>query len=225
MQIQLNFTNPLLVSAYFDMDMLQIEVREEIFFMANSDLQFISPNYILKAKPIPPLLPNDGLVRGKINEIAGNGSQDGLIVLFIFLALFCFGRFWTLLLMLQIVSNIDNYSMLKIPAEPRMLLNLLEKIANVRVTSITGMQDWIGDSWLSSILIFDEGEELLFSLEIFPFLVFIIWILQKLHDKTNAKYGQKVLTFTKNSLYWSYVIRSFLMTFFATSMCIFNYVF
>ena len=100
MQIQLNFTNPLLVSAYFEMDLLQIEVREEIFFIANSDLQFIAPNYVLKAKPIPPLLPTDNLVRGRINELGYDRTQDVLIVLFIFLALLCFGRFWTLLLML-----------------------------------------------------------------------------------------------------------------------------
>lgn len=79
--------------------------------------------------------------------------------------------------------------MLRIPAEPRVLLNVLEKVSNVRVTSITGLHDWMISTRLSEILIFDQGEELLFSLELFPLLIFIVWLLQKFHDKVNAKYG------------------------------------
>ena len=147
--------------------------------MADSDLQFIAPNYLLKAKAIPPLLPTDNLTREPINSSTRNDPQDLLIFVVVLLALLCLGRLWSLLLMLQLVTNIDNFSKLVIPADARMVLDVLERIANVRVTSITVLKEWMDSTGISRVIIFNQNEELLLSLEVFPVLIGVVALMGK----------------------------------------------
>lgn len=163
MHLQLNFTNPLLVSAYFDKDKLQIQIQEEVFFLATSDYQYIAPNYILTAKYIPPLLPMDDLKRLPIN-VSRSYWTEFLPLVFSFLALICLGRIWTIYLMMQIVSNIDNYSRVIIPAEAQQLLDQLEKISNLKLTSIKALQNWFKTSGLNKFIMFNKNEELWLAL-------------------------------------------------------------
>ena len=123
MDLQLNFTHPLLVSAYFDKDLLQIQVKEEIFFLAKSDYQYIAPDYILTAKPIPPLLSMDELKRLPVNSGRSSEWKQMVPVVGSLLALVCLGKIWTLYLMMQIVSNVDNFGRAVIPAKAKILLD------------------------------------------------------------------------------------------------------
>ena len=68
----------------------------------------------------------ENLERHKINSSISNISSDWFIVIFLVLAILCIGRLWTLLLMMQIVSNIDNYSRLVIPAQAKVFLEQIE---------------------------------------------------------------------------------------------------
>lgn len=56
MELQLNFSNPLLVSAYFDKDMLNVQILKDGFFFSVLDYTYIEENYTMTAKVIPPLL-------------------------------------------------------------------------------------------------------------------------------------------------------------------------
>ena len=56
MKLQLNFTNPLLVSAFFDKDMLSVQILKDGFFFSALDYTYIEQNYTMTAKVIPPLI-------------------------------------------------------------------------------------------------------------------------------------------------------------------------
>lgn len=59
MKLQLNFTHPLLVSAYFDKDLLNVQILKDGFFFSQLDYTYIEENYTMTAKIIPPLIDND----------------------------------------------------------------------------------------------------------------------------------------------------------------------
>ena len=56
MKLQLNFTNPLLVSAFYDKDMLSVQILKDGFFFSKLDYTYIEPNYTMVAKVVPPLI-------------------------------------------------------------------------------------------------------------------------------------------------------------------------
>lgn len=58
MKLQLNFTNPLLVSAFFDKDLLNVQILKDGFFFSMLDYTYIEENYTMTAKIIPPLVDN-----------------------------------------------------------------------------------------------------------------------------------------------------------------------
>ena len=66
--------------------------------------------------------------------------------------------------MMQIVSNIDNYSRVVIPAEAQQLLDHLEKISNLKLTSIKALQSWLKTSGLGHLIMFRKNEELWLAL-------------------------------------------------------------
>lgn len=53
MDLQLNFTNPLLVSGNFDEDSIEINVLEAGFFLAEGDYEPLASNYSLKGATLP----------------------------------------------------------------------------------------------------------------------------------------------------------------------------
>lgn len=131
---------------------------------------------MLKAKPIPPLLPMDELKREPINSGKSHWAQAvpataGL------LALIALGRLWTLYLMMQIVSNVDNFGRAIIPAEAKMLLDQIEKISNLKITGVRPFQSWMQSTGLNQYVMFNKNEELLLALQIFPVLTLTLYIL------------------------------------------------
>jgi len=99
----LNFTHPSLVSAYYDLDLIEVKVLQNGFFSALSDYQFVEEHYVLKAKPVPPLCSGDDPYCG-----SNFGLLIGLLVLLSMLVslmfTMCFnmgmGRVWSLYFML-----------------------------------------------------------------------------------------------------------------------------
>lgn len=102
-EIDLNFTYPSLVSAYYDLDLIEVKVLQNGFFSAFSDYQFLEEDYVLKAKPVPPLCSGDDPYCG-----SSLGLLIGLLVLLSLLVSLmlsmCFnmgmGRVWSLYFML-----------------------------------------------------------------------------------------------------------------------------
>ena len=205
------------MSAYFDKDLLEIQVKEEIFFLARSDYQYIAPDYVLKAKPIPPLLPMDNLKREPVN--IGKTMWDAIPAAAGLLALVLFGRIWTLYLMMQLVSNFDNFGRAIIPAEAKILLDQIEKISHLKITSVRFLQNWMKNAGLDNYVIFSKNEEFLLALQVFPVLTLILYLSQKACRK-NRQFFKPI----KQTLFWSYILRVFIMTFFAMALSVFRYI-
>ena len=101
MQLQLNFTNPLLVSAYFEKDLLNVQILKDGFFYSALDYTYIEENYTMTAKVIPPLLDNDDYSNWSSLLVTG---MLLISVLLPMLLMCCMnvgmGRVWSLFLML-----------------------------------------------------------------------------------------------------------------------------
>ena len=83
------------------------------------------------------------------------------------------GRVWSLYFMLQLISNFDNYSEVKLPANVTFFLAFLEKISNFKVTEIEGLSFFLkGDS------VFGEKEMILSIVGYFVILG-ICWAIWK----------------------------------------------
>ena len=114
--IDLNFTHTPLVSAYYELDYMGVTVLQNGFFSAFKDYQFLEPNYTLEARPIPPLCSDEDIYCGSsIGLLIG-----WLVMLSLFLPLMLMscmnlgmGRVWSLYFMLQLITNLDNFEILK----------------------------------------------------------------------------------------------------------------
>ena len=100
--LQLNFSSPLLVSAFQEKDLLEIRVVKEGFFSSISNYQFVEKNYTMQARPLPQILRADDSSARIDSEVV---AAVMIIVLVVPLALMWFmqiemGRVWSLFLML-----------------------------------------------------------------------------------------------------------------------------
>lgn len=137
--IDLNFTYPSLVSAYYDLDLIQVKVLQNGFFASFSDYQFLEEDYVLQARPVPPLCSGDDPYCG-----SNVGFLIGLLVilcLLVTLILMMFfnigmGRVWSLYFMLQLVTNFENYEKLIPAPSTKEFLQFLEEISNFKISEI-----------------------------------------------------------------------------------------
>lgn len=137
--IDLNFTYPSLVSAYYDLDLIEVKVLQSGFFSAFEDYQFLEEDYVLKAKPIPPLCSGDDPYCGSnISLLIGLLVIMCLLVSLMFMMCFNLGmgRVWSLYFMLQIVTNFENYTNLVPSPSVKEFLQFLEEISNFKISNI-----------------------------------------------------------------------------------------
>lgn len=91
----------------------------------------------MTAKIIPPLIDNDDYTSWSLLIC----QFLLLLALILNLLLMCcmnvgMGRVWSLFFMLQLVSNFDNFSEVKIPANVSFFLKFLDKISNFKITEV-----------------------------------------------------------------------------------------
>lgn len=126
------------------------------------------------------------------------------------LLMFCIsvgmGRVWSLYFMLQIVSNFDNFSELKLPAHVQYFLSMLENISNFKISEIHEM------------FTLALGE-MPFSFLLYWFIFGSSWMMWKTCFKSVDRRGMRKI------LIWSPLLRCLLMTWFGAALYEMTFIF
>ena len=128
--------------------MLNVQILKDGFFFSALDYTYIEENYTMTAKVIPPLLDNDDYSSWSSHLV------QGLLLLSLFLPMMfmcCMnlgmGRVWSLYFMLQLVSNFDNFSEVKFPANVQFFISLMDDVSNFRISASEGVRKFMAEDW------------------------------------------------------------------------------
>ena len=207
MKLKLNFTNPLLVSAYFDKDLLNVQILKNGFFFSVLDYTYIEENYTMTAKVIPPLLDS--------SDYSTWSTQMVTALLFFSLAapmmMMCclnvgMGRTWSLFFMLQLLTNFDNFGEVKFPANVQFFMSALNDISNFDYSEIEFLRKLMKGDW------FFGQDGLVFGIVVYFVVLVITWSVWKNWPKKSSHLRKMVI--------WSPILRLVMMLWFTA--CLWN---
>jgi hypothetical protein len=190
--------------------MLNVQILKDGFFFSVLDYTYIEENYTMTATVIPPLLDMDDDQTTWISAM----SRTLLLMcvigpLFLMLCMnIKMGRVWSLYFMLQIVSNIRNFTELRIPANVSHVLQLLDQISNFRITTVKSFSHFFGANRTF------VQKEMIIAIVVYFTILALVWGMELNWRKTK---------YIKRKLMWSGILRSIMMTWFATALYAFTW--
>ena len=136
MILELEFTNPLYVSSFGYDDKLSILFLNHTYFCSEICL---AQNYTLSRLNIPKQIASlaDQKQIQVVLDLASSSMIYTLLVPFCFMVFMkaSMNRVWSFYNMLQLASNIKNYSTLYIPSNAHFILELVENTTFFKITS------------------------------------------------------------------------------------------
>ena len=136
MILSLEFSNVLYVSSFGYKDKLSIIFLNETYFCSDICL---AANYTISRLDIPTQVASlaDQASISAVGDLASSSMIYTLVVPFCFMIFMraSMGRVWSFYNMLQLASNIKNYSTLYVPSNALFILNVLENTTFFKITS------------------------------------------------------------------------------------------
>ena len=155
---------------------------------------------------------------------SSNSVIASLIIPFAFMVFLSISmnRAWSLYLMLQVVSNINRFEILIIPATAKPIILMMEWITNFKIMENETVQKFMKKYVFKNLsqiqeYVTDQGTVFI-AMIICGFALFTVLIVQKCKIKLEIK--QKI----KNLVMWTPIFRSIIQFYLITSIGVFSYI-